>query len=165
MNRVSWLIPFIIFLFSACIKNNTKNCNYNACEIIAPTAEVTAVENYLSSKNITNATKHCSGMYYKIDTAGNGSVTPGICSIINITYKGYLTDGRIFDQSTTDFVLDQLITGWKIGIPLIKAGGKIQLYIPPSLGYGYQDLFDKNQNLIVPRNSVLIFEITLNTVR
>ncbi|MEY3433469.1 MAG: hypothetical protein RL131_1405, partial [Bacteroidota bacterium] len=42
-----------------------------------------------------------------------------------------------------------------LGLPLINAGGKIKLYLPPSLGYGSRAVGS------IPANSVLIFEITL----
>jgi FKBP-type peptidyl-prolyl cis-trans isomerase FkpA len=49
----------------------------------------------------------------------------------------------------------QLIEGWKIGLPLLKKGGHIKLYVPPSLGYG------PSPNRNIPGNSVLIFDIRL----
>jgi FKBP-type peptidyl-prolyl cis-trans isomerase FkpA len=59
------------------------------------------------------------------------------------------------------FVLGTLIDGWKIGVPLIKKGGQIRLYIPPSLGYGSSDVRDNQGRVIIPGNSILIFDITL----
>jgi FKBP-type peptidyl-prolyl cis-trans isomerase FkpA len=52
-----------------------------------------------------------------------------------------------------------LILGWQYGIPLVKAGGRIMLYLPPSLGYGSQSTGT------IPANSVLIFDITLQGVQ
>ena len=49
--------------------------------------------------------------------------------------------------------------GWQYGIPLVKAGGRIMLYLPPSLGYGAQTVGS------IPANSVLIFDITLQSVQ
>ena len=57
--------------------------------------------------------------------------------------------------------MGSLIEGWKMGLPLIQKGGKIRLYIPPSLGYGPNDLKDRNNNVVIPGNSILIFDITL----
>jgi FKBP-type peptidyl-prolyl cis-trans isomerase FkpA len=83
-------------------------------------------------------------------------------------YKGYLTNGKVFDQTGTTsnheagtpvtFTLNQLISGWQLGLPLIKPGGKIILYLPASLGYG-----PYGQGSI-PGNAALIFEITLVSV-
>jgi FKBP-type peptidyl-prolyl cis-trans isomerase len=39
------------------------------------------------------------------------------------------------------------------------------LYIPPYLAYGAQDIKDTNGNVIVPGNSILIFDIGLSSVQ
>ena len=147
----------MIFL-SSCSKNNDDLCKYDACAVAAPASEVAQLESYLASASIT-ATKHCSGMYYTIDVAGSGG-TPTICSMVSVKYKGQLTNGNVFDQSTApvSFQLGGLIEAWKKGIPLIKPGGKIKLYCPPSLAYGSQAQGP------IPANSILIFEVELVSV-
>jgi len=141
---------FFVILFSSCSKNNDE-CRYDPCETVAPASEVSQLESYLSGASIT-ATKHCSGVYYIIDAPGSGGETPTICSI--------------FDQATSavSFQLGGLIESWKKGIPLIKTGGKIRLYCPPSLAYGSQEIRDGSGNVVIPANSILIFEIELNGV-
>jgi len=136
-------------------------CNYDACAFAAPASEITQLEAYLASASIT-ATKHCSGMYYTIDAAGSGS-TATICSTVSVKYKGQLTNGTVFDQSATpvSFQLGGLIEAWKKGIPLIKPGGKIKLYCPPSLAYGSQPVRDNAGNTVIPANSILVFEVEL----
>ena len=140
-------------------------CNYDACAFAAPASEVTQLEAYLSTAGITTATKHCSGMYYIIDVAGSGA-TATICSTVSVKYKGQLTTGTVFDQSTTpvNFQLSGLIEAWKKGIPLIKSGGKIKLYCPPTLAYGSQVVRDGAGNTVIPANSILIFEVELTNV-
>jgi FKBP-type peptidyl-prolyl cis-trans isomerase len=120
------------------------------------------LESYLASASIT-ATRHCSGVYYVIDAPGSGSATPTICSAVSVKYKGQLTNGTVFDQATTpvSFQLGGLIESWKKGILLIKAGGKIRLYCPPSLAYGSQEIRDGSGNVVIPANSILVFEIEL----
>ena len=152
-----------VVLFSSCSKKDMNQCKYDACAIAAPASEVTQLEAYLSSAAIT-ATKHCSGMYYTIDVAGSGA-TATACSTVGVTYKGQLTNGTVFDQRTTSFQLDQVIEAWTKGVPLIKAGGKIKLYCPPSLAYGSQVIRDPTTgNTVIPANSILIFEVELTNV-
>jgi len=154
------LLGFVIIAsFAGCVKGDSSNnttCNYDPCKYKAPASEIQAVQDYLTANNIT-ATQHCSGIFYIIDDAGTGK-TPIACSGVNVTYSGKLIDGSTFDEGTTDLSLTQVIPGWTNGIPLIKAGGKIHLYIPPSLGYGNRDYGP------IPANSILIFEVTLNAV-
>jgi FKBP-type peptidyl-prolyl cis-trans isomerase FkpA len=157
------LIAFV--LFNSCVKNHdsqpTCDPNYDACASPAPASEVIAVENYLNTKAITGATKHCSGMYYKIDSAGTGS-SATVCSYVYVKYKGQLTNDTVFeDQSGAPvaFFLGDLIKGFKNGIPLIRPGGTIHLYVPPSLAYGNQQVGN------IPANSILIFQISLVAVQ
>jgi FKBP-type peptidyl-prolyl cis-trans isomerase FkpA len=131
---------------------------------VAPTSEQNAVKAYLDSNKIT-ATLSQSGFYYSIVSQGSGS-TPNLCSHITVSYKGQLTDGTIFDQENDQiFTLGDLIDGWKKGLPLIQSGGEIKLYIPPSLGYGSTGYKDNSGNVIVPQNSILIFDINLLSVQ
>jgi len=114
---------------------------------------------YISDNNL-NAEPTGSGLYYVINTAGNGNV-PNINSIVTVAYKGTLTDGTIFDQSDANgltFPLTNVIEGWQEGIPLFSEGGSGILLIPSALGYGNQAIGN------IPRNSVLIFEVTLVNV-
>ncbi len=147
-----------VIILSSCSKK-IDPCKYDACAVAAPASEVAQLEAYLTSAGITTATKHCSGMYYIIDVAGSGA-TANICSTVGVKYKGQLTNGTVFDQSATTvtFPLDNLIEAWKKGIPIIKTGGKIKLYCPPSLAYGSQAVGT------IPANSILIFEVELTNV-
>ena len=114
---------------------------------------------YISDNNL-NAEPTGSGLYYVINTNGNGNV-PDINSIVTVAYKGTLTDGTIFDQSDANgltFPLTNVIQGWQEGIPLFSEGGSGILLIPSALGYGNQPIGN------IPANSILIFEVTLINV-
>jgi FKBP-type peptidyl-prolyl cis-trans isomerase FkpA len=156
-----------VWIFSSCLKggNNSTMCTYSACGFVARTSEIQAVQDYLTSNSIT-ATQHCSGMFYTIDIQGTGKM-PDVCSTISVRYTGKLSNGTVFDQhsSPVSFNLTNLIPGWKNALPLINSGGKIHLYIPPSLGYGSQDVRDSNGTIVVPANSILIFDIDLTAVQ
>ena len=158
------LVLAVSLLFTSCLKKVEKDCGYDPCAISAVPSEIGDLEAYLSNAGIT-ATKHCSGMYYSISAAGSGT-TANICSTVTVTYKGMLTNGNVFDQSTTpvSFQLVQLIESWKKGIPLIRPGGKIKLYCPPSLAYGSQEIRNSAGVVIVPANSILVFEVELVAV-
>ena len=154
------LIAFLASAFAGCLKGESgSTCNYEECRIVAPASEIQSLQNYLNANSIT-AIQHCSGLFYAIDQEGTG-VKPTVCNRIVFNYVGRLTDGTVFDQSQTpaDFRIDDLISGFKNGIPLIKKGGKIRLYVPPSLGYG------SSQSGSIPPNSILIFNVELLDVR
>jgi len=151
----------VAFVFSGCLKGgNNDMCNFDACQIKAPASEIEAVQNYLTAEGIT-AQQHCSGMFYIIDEPGTGG-TPTICDYIIAEYKGSLTNGNVFDQGKfrDPIQLNNLIAGWKIGVPMIKQGGRIRLFIPPSLGYGNQPV-SRDGVVVIPANSILIFDVHL----
>ena len=149
---------FVLIFFSGCLKKKESTCNYNSCIDKAPASEIQAVEDYLASQGITNAQQHCSGVYYVIDNPGSGK-QPVACDAVDVNYVGKLTNGTVFDQGQHyRNYLGNLVQGWANGVPLIKEGGVIHLYIPPSFGYGSQPYGP------IPANSVLIFDITLNSV-
>jgi FKBP-type peptidyl-prolyl cis-trans isomerase len=120
----------------------------------APASEVANLRTYLGNAGIT-ATEDARGFFYNIQAPGD-SVKPNACANITINYVGRLTNGNQFDgRNGITFDLDNLITGWRQGVPLIGKGGKITLYLPPSLGYGNQPRTG------IPANSILIFNIDL----
>jgi len=159
------LIIFLAFFQISCLKNNLNECDYSPCKFVAPAAEITAISNYLAANNLT-ATQHCSGVFYSVSNPGTGK-QPNACGSVNVKYTGKLTNGNIFEQKVTDAVgidLSRVINGWRIGIPLLKEGGSMTLYIPPFMGYGSQDMKDANGNTVIPANSTIIFTIELTAV-
>lgn len=162
MRKTILCLLVIALLASSCLKKD-GGCPYSESDIIAPAQEQAMIESYLSANSLT-ATRHSSGMYYEIISAGT-DMSPNLCSQIQVGYTGSLTNGSVFDQtSSTVFTLGSLIEGWKKGLKLIKKGGHIKLYIPPALGYGYSDVKDQGGNVIIPAGSVLVFDITLSNL-
>ena len=93
---------------------------------------------------------------------GEGSVTEQY-SILTVHYTGRLKSGKYFDSTNEigreplRFTLGagQVIKGWDQGLVGMKVGGERKLIVPPSLGYGDQDMG------IIPPNSTLIFVVEL----
>ena len=97
------------------------------------------------------------GLHYVVDTPGTGA-QPNSQSTVTVAYKGYLTNGSVFDESAStgiSFSLTGVIQGWQEGIPFFKEGGTGVLLIPSALGYGSQATSG------IPANSVLIFDVGL----
>jgi len=155
-----------IVLSTGCLKNNSddfgsQTCTYDSCAVKAPASEIQAVQKYLTDSSLT-ATQHCSGLFYNVVSEGTGAV-PTPCSYITVKYTGKLTNGTVFDKSadggTYSQYLSNLIRGWVNGLPYVKKGGKILLYVPPTLGYGSQQIGS------IPGNSILVFEVELVDVQ
>jgi FKBP-type peptidyl-prolyl cis-trans isomerase FkpA len=151
------ILPVLLVMvaFTSCFKE--PKCEYDECAVKAPDAEIQSLQAYLQQNNI-NATQHCSGTFYTIQQQGGGNA-PTPCGGVSVTYKGTLTDGTVFDQTPAGqqatFSLGTLIPGFKNGVLQLKTGGKMTIYVPPSLGYGAR------QQGNIPPNSVLIFQLEL----
>ena len=98
-----------------------------------------------------------------IKTGTGAEATPG--TSVTVNYVGKLQNGTVFDQSAShggpfQFGLGagQVIPGWEQGIQGMKVGGERILIIPPSLGYGAQQVGP------IPPNSTLIFDVQLVSV-
>ncbi|MEO8584039.1 MAG: FKBP-type peptidyl-prolyl cis-trans isomerase [Flavitalea sp.] len=153
----------IVICGMSCIKNKSSDCQYTITNNVAPAGEQSVLQTYLDTNNIV-AVKHPNGFYYSIQTAGTKTDSIGVCSQIQISYTGKFVNGVTFDSNSGVWLpLGKLIDGWKYGIPLIGKGGRIKLYIPPSLGYGSADIKDQTSGkVVIPANSILIFDISMS---
>ncbi len=97
------------------------------------------------------------GVYYYIVREGTGEKFTAN-DTVTIHYKGWLLkDGTVFDQTRDKpaiFPLKRLIRGWQIGVPVVRVGGKVRLYIPSALAY-----MIRSRSKDIPPNSVLVFDI------
>lgn len=154
-------IFFVVLLVAGCKKSDDIQCPYTESTVVAATSEFSTLQAYIAANHPT-AIQHPSGFFYEITAPGTGSITAGVCSNVSVKYSGYLiSNGTKFDENLTGitFTLGSLIVGWQKGIPLIKAGGSIILYLPPSLAYGSSAVGP------IPANSYLKFIIQLDNVQ
>lgn len=100
-----------------------------------------------------------SGIRYVIHTEGTGD-NPIVTDSIRVNFEGkFLENDEIFDEGMNiSFELDDpfLIQGWKKGLPLVKEGGSITLYIPSFFAFG-----NGTQDGEIPPFAVVIFDIDL----
>jgi FKBP-type peptidyl-prolyl cis-trans isomerase FkpA len=87
-----------------------------------------------------------------------------------VLYKGWLTNGQMFDESRTGsdgklqpFILTlgarQVMRGWDEGLVGMKVGGTRRIIIPPALGYG------STAQGSIPANSILVFDVQLLEIK
>ena len=141
----------IMTLLISCSKDKDENIDYTAKNEVE-------IKAYIAKNNLT-AQRSATGLYYVINAAGTGT-QPTATSNVTVAYKGYYTNGTVFDQNSTgiSFGLNQVIKGWTEGIPYFKTGGNGILLVPAHLAYG-----SSNYNGI-PGGSVLIFDVKLISV-
>ena len=110
-------------------------------------------------------------MYYVIDEATDGAPVDAD-STIEVAYKGYLTDGRVFDESEEDSGLTfkvgsenaGVIIGWDLGLREFKEGEKGRLIIPYQLAYGPEGKFTSMGNTSIPPYETLVFDVNVLSV-
>ena len=84
--------------------------------------------------------------------------------IVSAYYTGWLWDGKPFDSSfnhgdgPSTFNLNQVIVGWKDGLPGSRVGDRVLLIVPPEYGYG------ASPREGIPANSTLVFVIDIAAV-
>jgi FKBP-type peptidyl-prolyl cis-trans isomerase len=108
-----------------------------------------------------------SGLQYWDIRVGNGEVAQE-GHRVRVHYTGWLTTGKKFDSSVDagtpfDFTIgnSEVIKGWDEGVAGMRVGGKRQLRIPPSLGYGVEGTGDGT----IPANATLVFDVQLIAVQ
>jgi len=115
--------------------------------------------------DLSKMTKTASGLYWRDVTVGTGTPV-AVGKLISIHYIGWLSNGTQFDANqpgSTPFRFTvgagQVIPGFDEGVRGMAIGGRRQLIIPPSLGYG------SAANGPIPANSVLVFQIDLVAIQ
>jgi FKBP-type peptidyl-prolyl cis-trans isomerase len=104
------------------------------------------------------------GQIYEVQPGTGAEVKAG--SMVTVNYRGWLTNGQLFDESYSrgqPFVFKEgehrVISGWEQGLLGAKAGAKRRLVLPPAFGYGDQ------AHDPIPANSMLIFDVEVVAVQ
>ena len=101
-----------------------------------------------------------SGLLYEVLKEGNGA-KPMLDDVVIAHYTGTHIDGKEFDGTDpagepASFPLRGVVPGWQEALPLMKAGSKWRIHLPPALGYG-----DQGAPPTIEPNEVLVFDIEL----
>ena len=131
---------------------------------VAPKIEDTTFAPALNV-DLSQSTKLPSGVYYRDLVVGTGT-TVELGQKLKVYYTGWLANGTPFDSTRppslpfrqpNGFNLGsgEVILGWDVGLVGAKVGGRRQLIIPPSAGYG------NNQVGAIPARSILVFIVDI----
>ena len=115
---------------------------------------------------MAEAVTTASGLQYTDEVVGDGP-SPKTGQTVTVHYTGTFEDGRKFDSSRDrgtpfNFVIGtgSVIKGWDEGVLTMKVGGRRQLTVPGSLGYG-----PRGYPGVIPPNATLLFDVELLGVK
>lgn len=121
--------------------------------------EPVEIQKFLADNKIT-VKPTASGLYY-IETLKGKGPKVNIGDTIVVKYVGMFLDKREFDNSDKSPVpvkfaigVGQVIPGWDEGLVMMNKGGKAQLIIPSSIGYG-----EMGAPGAIPPFSPLLFDV------
>lgn len=81
-----------------------------------------------------------SGLAYRALRDGSGSERPTDRSRVSVHYTGWTTDGKMFDSSLQrgrpqSLSLQDVIPGWREGVPMMVVGERMRFWIPEAIAY------------------------------
>jgi FKBP-type peptidyl-prolyl cis-trans isomerase FkpA len=110
------------------------------------------------------AVRTASGLVFRTIQPGRGA-SPKATDVVQVNYRGTLTDGTEFDASANhggpaQFQLNQVIPCWTEGVGRMKVGEKARLVCPAEIAYR-----DRAQGERIPPGATLVFEVELLGIR
>jgi FKBP-type peptidyl-prolyl cis-trans isomerase FkpA len=115
--------------------------------------------------DLAQMTQTSSGLYLRDLEAGTGEIAT-VGRTVELRYTLWLPNGARIDTNEPDGPLlvfaigeGRVIQGFEEGVTGMQVGGRRQIIVPPSLGYGNQPIGP------IPANSILVFELSLVGLR
>lgn len=108
--------------------------------------------------------KNDKGIQRRIIKVGKGE-TPTTSSAVKFNYMYRLTDGTVISKSDADMptegIVGNLLPGLQDALTHMPVGSKWEVVIPSELGFDKEEQYYDNGKVMIPANSILIFEIEL----
>ena len=133
-----------------------------ACNLPGAAENLKRAEAFLAdNKNKDGVITTESGLQYRIVQAGTGDKHPRSRDMVSTHYTLRNLDGNKIDSSfdrsmPLQFVVTEVIAGWQEALQLMTKGQKIELFVPPYLGYKC-----KGSPPAIGPNELLLFEVEL----
>ena len=109
-------------------------------------------------------------IYYIIDKATDGPMV-GLDSTLEVAYKGYLMDGRVFDEKDeSNAIVFKISTTnwaarWDLVLPRLREGEKARMIFPYQLAYGPAGEYTSKGYVKIPPYETLLFDIEILSVQ
>ena len=124
---------------------------------LSPEANERFLADYAKKEGVKT---HPSGLMYRVLKAGTGAMPMSGNDLVQVTYKGQMIDGTVFDQTQpgmpAEFQAGGLIEGWIIALSMMKEGDEWEIVLPSKIAYGEQ-----GAGGVIPPNQTLMFNMGL----
>ncbi|ATL47851.1 hypothetical protein COR50_12145 [Chitinophaga caeni] len=146
MKQFLWMTGLAVAtVLAACNKND-----YNEFDQIR--IENQKIEAYLAENSIDAQEDQQYNFYYKVIDEGSGRSFDD-SSMVKFTYKASTLGGPVVMNDSATSYLIGIIRGLRYGIPKVKEGGKIDLYLPSPYAFG------QSGNGSISKNTPVYFQI------
>ena len=147
----------LLFALVACDRKNDELWNI----------EREQIRTYLKNNGITDYVEdEKAGLFYyftDLDSIGTGR--PNVTSVVEMNYSiRDLAGNTLFATASGEaemIDLDAAIVGWQLGLPNFYRGSKVVLILPSRLAYGENGFYDAVNNINIPANSILLFDMEI----
>ena len=150
-------------------ENKMKKMQYDAFIKLAEENKKRSDDFLVQNRKKKGIKELASGIQYRIIEDGTGN-HPTMDSEVVIHYRGSLigtedpSNYKMFDSTFVNGApkttkVSTSLKGWQEILPLMRPGGKWQIFLPPELGFGV-----RGQSPIGP-NEILVFDINLLEVK
>ncbi len=150
-------------------ENKMKKMQYDQFMVMAEVNQKRSDDFLTQNRKKKGIKELASGIQYRVIEDGVGN-HPTMDSEVVLHYRGSLIgikDVNNYQEFDSTFVkgaprtlkVNGALKGWQEILPLMRPGGKWQIFLPPELGFGV-----RGQSPIGP-NEVLIFDLTLLEVK
>ncbi|MCY7359709.1 MAG: FKBP-type peptidyl-prolyl cis-trans isomerase [Rudanella sp.] len=127
------------------------------------------IQDYLKAAKITPTFSETNGLRVTVTQARPDSVQITTGKTVTATYKGYFTNGKVFDSGSqpisAQIGANSVVPGFDQGLTKLRQGEKATIIFPSALGYGIAGSRNNNGAYTVPPYSPLIFDVTITSVK
>jgi FKBP-type peptidyl-prolyl cis-trans isomerase FklB len=152
--RLKLILAALLLVFAAPVF--AQDAAYN----LSPASNKKFLDDYANKKGVIAMR---SGLLYRVLKSGHGLPTSSGMDNVSVIYRGWLINGRVFDQTRpgrpVQFQPSGLIRGWTEALTHMREGDEWELAIPPNLAYG-----DRGAGNAIPPGQTLVFDLQLLTV-
>lgn len=136
-------------------------CGGSGDEAPAPGAEAAAGPDLSAPEDVATpppeAEVAASGLSWRVLQPGTGTRRPAPTDTVSVHYIGWQTNGTMFDSSylrgrPLELSLEQVIAGWREGLPMMVEGERRRFWIPEALAYRGEEGFP---------SGMLVFDVEL----